>query len=152
MKIFLDRPLPRVHLSVQRQPAAVRKKMMTTIKNIRIAFDGGGGAIIWSRNYAHSYNDGQQLAADVLCILAGGDINAWDGNDEDLRDAMRKDPTGCEHYPGRYDVYTLAEVADLLANASVKVDEDGVSILDGRSNSHLSGHTESAFFRAVSAR
>ena len=122
--------------------------MQTSTKSLKIAFDNGGGVTLFGRNYAHSYDDGKQLARDVISLLAGSDVRHWDGNDDDIRRGMKEEDLS------RYEaVYTLPEIAHLLANAKIEVDEDDVYVRDGsrRGNNPLSGHTEREFFRSVSA-
>ena len=123
--------------------------MQTSTRSLKVAFNNGGDVTLFSRNYAHGYDDGKQLAADVISLLAGSDVRQWDGNDDDIRVGMTKEDLS------RYEaVYTLPEIADLLAHARIEVDENEVYVRDGsrRGNNPLSGHTEREFFRAVSAR
>ena len=114
---------------------------MTNLTEVRVAFDNGGGVTIVAPTYAHSYNDGKQPAEDVQTLLDGGDINLWDGNDDELLAALDEDEMD------RYErVYTIAEVAGLL-KSGVEIDEDDISV-DGR---RLSGYSESQFFRILKA-
>ena len=115
---------------------------MMNLTEVRIAFDNAGGVTIVAPTYAHSYSDGKQPSEDVQTLLDGGDINLWDGSDEELLAALD------EEEMDRYErVYTVAELAALLKSDSVEIDEDYVSV-DGRG---LSGYSESQFFRALKA-
>ena len=115
---------------------------MTNLTEVRIAFDNAGGVTIVAPTYAHSYSDGKQPSEDVQTLLDGGDVNLWDGNDEELLAALD------EEEMNRYErVYTIAELVALLKSDSVEIDEDDVSV-DGR---RLSGYSESQFFRALKA-
>ncbi len=97
--------------------------------NIEIAFDNGGGAVLISKDYAHSYMDGKQLATDVRALLDGGDTRDWDGNDDELLAALTPDELG------RYErVYRMSEIASLTEvdgeneNLGVSVDDDSHSV------------------------
>ncbi len=84
---------------------------MSTISETVVVFDGGGGAVLRSRNYQHNYSGYSgaihQLADDVLAILEGESPDSWEGNevDEDtthkrwiqpfLRDNATKDSEWC---------------------------------------------------------
>ncbi len=118
---------------------------MTNLTEVRVAFDNAGGVTIVAPTYAHGYDDGKQAAEDVKVLLAGGNINIWDGNDEELLSALTEEEID------RYErVYTVAEITDLLKTGKIEVDEDeDVYIRDGRLNSRLSGYSESQFFRLL---
>jgi len=117
-----------------------------------IAFDNGGGATLVCGTFAHSYDDGKQLAADVLAIICGANPSKdWDGNDEELRGAMRSADLS------QYDkVLYLADVRATLAYPNrVAIEFDG-SYIDGYEVSvdgqRISGRTLSTFWRTISAR
>ena len=118
-----------------------------------IAFDNGGGAALMCGVYAHCYDDGKQLAADVLAIICGANPwKDWDGNDEELRRAMRSADLS------QYDkVLHLVEVREILADPSrVKVEFDWQDkTADGYKVSvdsePISGCTLSTFWRTISA-
>lgn len=120
--------------------------MKTSTKSLKIAFDNAGGVVLFGRHYAYIIDDGKQLAADVICLLAGGDVRQWDGNNKALISAMRRsDLSGYEN------VYTVGEIAGILAGAYVKVDEDNPSDVTVKGRS-ISGYTERRFWQHVSAR
>ena len=53
--------------------------------NFEILFDNGGGALLLTRKFCHSYCDGKQLAQDVLALIAGASTSDWDGNQPEFR-------------------------------------------------------------------
>ena len=109
-----------------------------------VAFDNGGGCTLVCGNFAHSYDNGKQVAADVLAIICGADPSKdWDENDVELRKAMRTENMDL------YDkVLSFEAIRDTLADPSnIEVEDDDVSI-DGK---HISGYTLSLFWRTISA-
>jgi hypothetical protein len=82
-------------------------------KNINIVFDGGGSAVLWTKTYAHMYDDGSQIADDVQDLLSGGSTDDWDGNEIDILD--------CE--VGQYDrCYSLTTISELLKKSRIELD------------------------------
>lgn len=121
--------------------------MLRKSKTFKIVFDKLGGAILFNRHYARIYDDGKQLACDVICLLAGGDARTWDGSDDDLLKMMcREDLTTYESS------YSLPEIAMMLAERDVIVDDDTVSLLCYSHHGRISGPTEATFFRTVSGQ
>ena len=109
-----------------------------------IAFDNAGGATLICGRYAHFYDNGQQLASDVLAIICGASpCRDWDGNDLDLYKAMRKGDLD-----GYDKVLTFDAIRGTLAEpSSVEIDGDEVSV----DNKSISGYTLSLFWRSISA-
>lgn len=53
--------------------------------NFMILFDNGGGALLLTDDFAHSYDYADQLATDVRELLSGADTADWDGNEPEYR-------------------------------------------------------------------
>ena len=71
---------------------------MTNLSEVRVAFDNAGGVTICAPTYAHYYLDGRQPAEDVQTLLEGGEINLFDGNDDELLTSL----DDCNLYGGRW--------------------------------------------------
>jgi len=126
-----------------------QEKSMENLNEINIAFDNAGGITIVAPTYAHSYSNGRQVADDVTNLIEGSKLSLWDGNDEELLAALTPDELD------RYErVYTVAEIEELCdrRDTKVEIDEDGVSIHDGRLNARVSGFSETQFFLAMMGR
>lgn len=119
--------------------------MLRTSKTFKIVFDNAGWAYLFNRHYAHKYEDGRQLAADVICLLAGGDARQWGGDDKELREMMLRD-TEIIYVSS----YNLPELAIDLAEGDVIVDGDTVYRRAYDEHLEVSCNAESDFLRAVS--
>ena len=110
-----------------------------------VAFDNGGGATLVCKGYAHFYQDGKELARDVLAIICGADPleDTWDGNDLELHKAM-----GTEDLSGYDQVWHFSAIRSVLAFPSRIVIDDNEVQVDGR---NISGYTLGLFWRTIAA-
>lgn len=124
---------------------------MENLKAIRINFDNGGGIQLWSDDYAHSYDDGKQVAEDVLAIFSGAIPGSeWDGNEPELLEALLGGET--ERFASNV-TYSLDEIHDLLNNSGIEIEDGEVFIPSKRrsQNGLVSGYSEREFFKALVA-
>ena len=66
-----------------------------------LSFDNGGGITLQSNTYCHHYNDPEQAATDVYCLLKGQNPASWDNNEP-------------EHRTDNYD-YDQSDIAEILS-------------------------------------
>lgn len=55
------------------------------LKKIEILLDNGGGILLQTAQYCHSYDWPQYAADDIRCFLASGDTSDWEGNEPEYR-------------------------------------------------------------------
>jgi len=86
----------------------------------RLILDNGGGYTLQldDHDYAHAYDDAQQIASDIAAYLRTGNANGWDGHDDD---AMRVDPTDAEIRNGGYRVIAIDRVTDTVASLAAEL-------------------------------
>ena len=112
------------------------------LDEIEVGFDNAGGVVILAPHWAHGYVDGKQAAMDVLELINGSSISAFKGNDEEFL-AYLNENDGLNRYDH---VFTVAELAELLKNRRIEVEEDATYIRD---ECVISGRNEKEFFTAL---
>lgn len=55
------------------------------MKKIDVLFDNGGGILLQvsGRKYVHVYDDGKHAARDLVAVLCGSDVSAWEGHERE---------------------------------------------------------------------
>ena len=66
-----------------------------------LTFDNAGGILLQTESYCHHYNDPEQAATDVYCLLKGQDPASWDNNEP-------------EHRTDNYD-FDQSDIAEILS-------------------------------------
>jgi hypothetical protein len=116
------------------------------MNNALLVFDGGGGVTFVCGNYAHMYDDGKQVATDILDLISGGDPDGWDGHEPAVLEAINEQ--GMAAYCGDDDVLDLDDVREVLENPNrITIEDDQVAV----EGFNIHGHTLSEFWRAIAA-
>ena len=55
------------------------------VRDFELLFDNGGGTLLLTPDYCHSYDRPDWAAADVAALLNGADPSDWDGNEPEFR-------------------------------------------------------------------
>lgn len=112
------------------------------LDEIEVGFDNACGVVILAPHWAHEYTNGKHAAADVLELINGSNIKTFDGNDEEFLAYLNENDglNGYDH------VFTVAELAALLKNRQIEVEEDATYIRD---ECVISGRNEKEFFTAL---